>query len=183
MDGQAEHLKRLTNRKQREWLKKTQEGQTTLHGKYRRTEDQAVLAARRKVNEDRREARAKMALAEEPQKKKQRQTTIAWGNIERIAAEAASGQLAASLQVAAAGGGRPRKAAEGKEQRPITDWTTVQEKTKQRHAKRQTKGKGSAGLRRSSRRKEADKNSGVGAQARDRNGVAALRRSTMREKD
>ena len=103
--------------------------------------------------------------------------------LERVAAEAASGQLAASLQVAAAGGERPRKAAEGKEQRPITDWTTVQEKTKQRHAKRQTKGKGSAGLRRSSRRKEADKNSGVGAQARDRNGVAALSRSTMREKD
>ena len=61
VDGQAAHLKGLTNRKQREWLKKTQEGQTTLHGKYHRTEDHTVLAARRKANEDRREARAKLA--------------------------------------------------------------------------------------------------------------------------
>ena len=162
MDGQAEHLKRLTNRKQREWLKKTQEGQTTLHGKYRRTEDQAVLAARRKMNEDRREARAKMALAEEPQRKKQRQTTIAWEGIARIAAEAASGQLTATLQVTAAGSGRPRKATESKGQQQITKWTTVKERTETRHMRRQAKGTKRAGQRRSNRRKDMSKHSGTG---------------------
>ena len=132
-----------------------------------------MLAARRKANEDRREARAKAALAEEPRRKKQRQTTIAWEGIEQIAAEAANGQLTATPQVAAAGSGRPRKATESKGQRQITDWTTVKEKTEKRHAKRQAKGTGRAGRRQSNRRQEANERSGAGTRGGGRNGVAA----------
>ena len=183
VDGQAAHLKGLTNRKQREWLKKTQEGQTTLHGKYHRTEDHTVLAARRKANEDRREARAKLALAEEPNQKKQRQTTIAWDGITRIAAEAASGQLTETLQVTAARSGRPRKAAESKGQQQITKWTTVKERTETRHKRRQAKSTKGAGQRRSNRQHGVRKHSEAGTNTGERNGVAALSRSTMREKD
>ena len=182
VDGQAAHLKRLTNRKQREWLKKTQEGQTTLHGKYRGDEDHSVLAARRKANEDRREARAKAALAEAPQRKKQRQTTITWARIERISAEAANGQLVAALQVPAAESGRLRQATESEGQQQITARTTVRERTENKHAKR--KAKSTRGTRRrSGRRKTVNKRGGAGARDGGRDGVAALSQSTMREKD
>ena len=182
VDGQAAHLKRLTNRKQREWLKKTQEGQTTLHGKYRGDEDHTVLAARRKANEDRREARAKAALAEAPQRKKQRQTTITWARIERISAEAANGQLVAALQVPAAESGRLRQATESEGQQQITARTTVRERTENKHAKRKAKSTGGT-RRRSDRRKTVSKRGGAGTRDGGRDGVAALSQSTMREKD
>ena len=43
IDGQAAYMKRLTNRKQREWLKKTQTGRTTLHGRYQSTEESRTM--------------------------------------------------------------------------------------------------------------------------------------------
>lgn len=183
VDGQAAYLKGLTNRKQREWLKKTQEGQTTLHGKYRSTEDHAVVATRRKANEDRREARAMAALAEEPKKKRQRQTTIAWDGIEQIAAEAANGQLTAALQVATAGGGRPRKTPAGVGQRSITEWTTGRERTEGRHERSRATRPKNKGDRHRTTRGAASGCSGAGEQREGRDGVAALGRSTMREKD
>ena len=132
------------------------------------------------------EGSALAVLAEEPKKKKQRQTTIAWEGITQIATEATNGQLAAALQVPAARSGRPRREAESRGQRQITDWshwTTVREKTKARHAKRSTKGTGRARRRQTSRRQTTTERSGAETQGGGRDGAAALSRTTMREKD
>ena len=91
--------------------------------------------------------------------------------------------MTAALQVATAGGGRPRKTPASVGQRSITEWTTGRERTEKRHERNRAARSKDTGDRRKAKRKAASGCSGAGEQREGRDGVAALGRSTMREKD